>query len=80
MGATTEELLDEGTRNSQWINEHMERLREAYGGEYIAVEDGSVIAHGEDSEQVIEEAEEEAGQPESVVISFVHPAGRTVLR
>lgn len=78
--ASAAQLLEKGEENNRWINEHMEELREEYGGEFIAVEDGDVIASDSDEAAVIKEVEEEAEDPESVIVTYIHEEGKIILR
>lgn len=83
MGTTQlkdSQLLDRGRENNQWINENMSELRSEYGGEFIAVEDRSVIADSPDESTVVDEVEEKAEHPSSVIITYIHESGKKIIR
>lgn len=45
-----------------WFLEHPE-IEEKYAGEYIAIVDDTVVAHGKDFKQVLEEAKKHGKEP-----------------
>jgi hypothetical protein len=78
--ATISKELERGSKNNKWIDEHTSDLRSEYGGEYIAVEEGRVIAHSESQEEIIEKTQDNAKHPDSAIITFVYETGKKILR
>lgn len=74
------DTLKKGRANSHWINEHMNELQEKHPGEFIAVDDQKIIAHGEEQDEVIEKANKRTEHPRSMIITFVYSDSRYHLR
>lgn len=78
--STTADRLEKGSRNNSWISENQQKLREEYGGEFIAVEDGEVIAHSPRQDDIIEEMNDKADDPASAIITYIYESGMKILR
>ena len=50
---TITESIDRGTKNSKWLSVHYHELAQKYDGEWVAVNDERVVAHGRDLEGVM---------------------------
>jgi hypothetical protein len=53
MSSNTDERI---MKDFQWLCEHSLEIDEKYAGEYIAIVDQKIVAHGKDFFKVMEEA------------------------
>jgi len=65
------EWLREFSENSQWINEHLDELRQKYPDMYIAVRKKKVVKSGKNLTQLREELRKEFGEIEDIAIEFI---------
>jgi hypothetical protein len=49
-------------RDFNWIGERYPQLQRKYPGQYVAIKDGRVVAHGRDVRTVYETAERKVGK------------------
>jgi len=49
-------------RDFNWIGEKYPQLQRKYPGQYVAIKDGRVVAHGRDIKRVYETAERKVGK------------------
>lgn len=58
-------------KNMKWFQDNYEELRVLYAGQYVAVNDGKVVMHGEDARALIKKLRAEFGDIGAFVIEFV---------
>jgi len=58
-------------KNMRWFQSNYEKLRRLYAGQYVAVNDGKVVTHGDDARALIEKLRGEYGDIGAFVIEFV---------
>jgi hypothetical protein len=62
--------IDRERANIEWINKSLARLREEFGGRYVAVRDRKVIDSDKDFEALLRRIRKQSN-PESVTIEFI---------
>jgi len=58
-------------KNMKWFQSNYEKLRQLYAGQYVAVNDGKVVMHGEDARALVKELRGEYKDIGAFVIEFV---------
>lgn len=58
-------------KNMKWFQDNYEKLREQYAGQYVAINKGKVVMHGENAKALIEKLREEYGDIGAFVVEFV---------
>jgi len=64
-------VLDEGIRDTKWIETNIAKLRKTYNEQFIAVKNQKVIASGKDYEELCLGLTAQKVSPVDVMIEFI---------
>ena len=65
------ELLQSREKEWDWIQQHIDELKEKYDQKLIAVKDGKIIAVGSFMKEIIQKLEEQGLDPAEIVVEFI---------
>jgi hypothetical protein len=63
-----------------WLHDHLESLKDQYGGEYVAVKGEKVVAHDPSHDEVVQAVEAEGIDPSKVLIKYIQEQGEHLIR
>lgn len=64
-------LIDSFSRDSQWLSDHLEDLRDKYPNEYIAVKNSKVIAHNPSWEGTLQAVKRKGFETANTPIEYI---------
>lgn len=73
------QLIEKIERDSKWLQSNYIKIQEKHENEFIAIEEGKIIAHANEFETVIKKLKAQGKNPAHILIEFVPKKGIRII-
>lgn len=73
------QLIEKIENDSKWLQSHYDEIQEKYENEYIAIENGDVIANGNKISEIIKKLKQKGKNPALILVEFVPKKGVKII-
>lgn len=72
-------LLTRTANDRKWLQANMEKLREKFEKQFVAIEEEKIIAVNKDLEKLVEEVKKQGKNPAIIIIEYIYEKGALLI-